>query len=185
MKIAFVTTNKHKFEEAKDILKGYPLELEQVDIEYEENHDASLETIAFTAAKAMAGQLGRPVVLEDTGLFFEAYQGFPGALPKFVFNTLGYRGIFKLLEGEDRRAYFRTVAGFCEPSGEPKLFPGVMRGQLTDKVFNPEADAMPYDRIFIPDGYEVTISDLSLAEKSKFSQRAEAFRKFGEYIVHK
>ena len=183
MKIFFVTTNKHKFQEVRDILKDYPIELEQLDREYEENHDEEMEVIARDAARKLARELGSPVVLEDTGLFFQAYNGFPGALPKFVFNTLGYKGIFKLLAGEVRQAYFKTVAAFCEPEGEPVLFEGVMRGEITDKVYNPNKDVMPYDRIFIPEGKTKTISEMTLTEKNSFSQRAKAFRKFGEYIM--
>jgi len=183
MKIFFVTTNKHKFQEVQDILKDYPIQLEQLDREYEENHDEEMEVIARDAARKLARELGQPVVLEDTGLFFKAYNGFPGALPKFVFNTLGYKGIFKLLEGETRQAYFKTVAAFCRPGEEPVLFEGVMEGEITDKVYNPDKDVMPYDRIFIPEGRTKTISEMTLAEKNSFSQRAKAFRKFGEYIV--
>lgn len=46
MKVIFITTNKHKFQEVQGILKEYPVELEQLDMEYEENHDEGLEIIA-------------------------------------------------------------------------------------------------------------------------------------------
>ncbi|MBT4277911.1 XTP/dITP diphosphatase [Candidatus Falkowbacteria bacterium] len=183
MKIVFVTTNKHKFQEVRDVLKDYPVELEQLDMEYEENHDDQIEDIARDAVKKLANELNKPVILEDTGLFFEAYDGFPGALPKFVYNTLGYKGIFKLLENEKRDAYFKTVAAYCKPGEEAVLFEGVMKGVITEKVYNQDKDAMPYDRIFIPEGKTKTISEMSLEEKNSFSQRAKAFKEFGEYIT--
>jgi len=182
MKIAFITTNKHKFREVREILEDYPVELEHTDLEYEENHDASLENIAKTAAQKLASQLNKPVILEDTGLFFAAYNNFPGALPKFVFYSLGYQGIFKLLAGVSRQAHFKTVAAFCRPGGKPVLFEGIMHGQITPEVHNANKDVMPYDKIFIPQGKTKTISDMTLEEKNTFSQRAQAFRKFGEYI---
>lgn len=182
MKVAFVTTNTHKFKEVQDILKDYPIELEHLDMEYEENHDASLEEIARGAAKKLADQLQRPVVVEDTGLFFEAYENFPGALSKFVITTLGYKGIFKLLEGESRKVYFKTVAAFCQLGEEPKLFTGIMRGEITEDVHNEHVDVMPYDRIFIPEREAVTISDMTMEKKNSLSQRARAFRKFGKYM---
>ncbi|MEX0650290.1 MAG: RdgB/HAM1 family non-canonical purine NTP pyrophosphatase [Candidatus Andersenbacteria bacterium] len=182
MKIYFVTTNKHKFQEVQDILKDYPIELEQLDRSYEENHDASIDEVARSGALQMLKEINAPVVVEDTGLFFEAYEGFPGALPKFVMNTLGFKGILKLLEGESRKAYFRTVVGYAEPGQEPQLFEGIMRGSITEEVHNPEADVMPYDKIFIYEGQAKTISDMTAEEKSALSQRGESFRKFGEYI---
>jgi len=185
MKIQFITTNKHKFEEVNDILKDYPIELEWLNMDYDENHDHSMEDIAKTAAKKLADQLNKPIVLEDTGLFFDAYNNFPGALPKFVITTLGFKGIFKLLEGESRKAYFKTVSAFCEPGKDPVLFEGVMNGEITEQVVNPDKDEMPYDKIFIPEGYDKTISEISFEEKKKYSQRGKSFRKFGEYIKNK
>lgn len=183
MRIAFITTNKHKFQEVQDILKDYPIELEHLSMEYEENHDFSIEEIARSAAKKLAEKLKRPVVVEDTGLFFEAYPGFPGALPKFVFNALGYAGILKLLKAGDRRAYFKAVVGFCEPSQSPALFKGTMKGNITEEVYDIDKDVMVYDRIFIPKGKDQVISKMSLKEKNSFSHRRKAFLKFGEYIV--
>jgi len=185
MKITFITTNKHKFEEVENVLKDYPIELEHLNMEYEENHDAKIEEVARDAAKKMADKLNKPIVLEDTGLFFEAYNGFPGALPKFAIKTLGYKGIFKLLAGENRGAYFKTVAAFCEPGKEPVLFEGIMRGTITEEIHNQDSDVMPYDRIFVPEGETETISDMTMDKKNSFSQRAQAFRKFGEYIAGK
>jgi len=182
MKLYFITTNKHKFEEVADILKEFPIELEHIDLEYDEHPDWGMEEIARSASKKLANKLQKPIILEDTGLFFEAYPGFPGAQPKFVFNTIGYKGIFKLLEGESRKAYFKTVAGFCEPTKEPVLFEGVMNGTFIDKIHNENKDVMPYDRIFIPENTTKTISDMTMQEKNIFSQRAQAFKKFGEFM---
>jgi len=182
-KIYFVTTNKHKAEEAAAVMKGFDIEVEQIDMEYEENHDESLEQIAISAAKKLAGELKKPIVVEDTGLFFRAWPGFPGALPKFVFNTLGYKGIFKLLAGVDRAAYFQTVLAYCGPNGKPITFSDTMEGEITEQVFNEDKDAMPYDRIFIPDGERKTISDMTIAKKNSFSQRGKAFCQLGEYLT--
>lgn len=185
MRIAFVTTNKHKFSEVQAILRPYPIELIHVDRGYPENHDASLEKIAHGAARALAAELNQPLVLEDTGLFFAAYPDFPGALPKFVFQALGYRGIFKLLAGETREAHFKTVAAFCEPGSEPVLFTGTMHGTITNEVHDHRADVMPYDKIFIPHGCNTTISAMTMAEKNALSQRAAAFTEFGNHIAQR
>ena len=185
MKVTFITTNKHKFEEVVDILKPYDIELEQLDMEYDENHDASMEEVVRGAVRLLADELDKPVLIEDTGLFFKAYDGFPGALPKFVINTLGFKGIFKLLEGENRDAEFVTVAGYCEPGGEPQLFEGYMKGQIHETIENPDKDEMPYDKIFFSTEAQKLITHMTIQEKTKISQRAEALRKFGDYMTSK
>jgi XTP/dITP diphosphohydrolase len=183
MKLTFITTNKHKFEEVKDILKDYPIELNWLNTKYDEDHEAGIEETAKKAAKIMAEKMNKPIVLEDTGLFFEAYDGFPGSIPKYAFNTLGYKGLLKLLDGESRKSYFKTVAAYCEPDKEPIIFEGKMNGHFTEKIYNEDRDAMPYDRFFIPDGFQKTISDMTIEEKSAFSQRGKAFKALGEYLT--
>lgn len=187
MKIAFITTNKGKFEEVQYLLKDYDIEIEWINRKYEEDNDDTVEDTAKKAARKLANELKLPIVLEDTGLFFEAYDGFPGPSPKFVFRTLGYKGIFKLLDGESRKAYFETFAAYCEPEGEPIIFSGKMEGEITTNIFNAEKnfDFMPYNRIFIPEGSDKTISDMTMEEKNQLSQRSKAFRKFGEYMKNK
>ena len=133
----------------------------------------------------MAKKTGKAVALEDTGLFFEAYPDFPGAMPKFIFEKIGYDGIMRLLKDKNRNAYFKTVAAYCEPGHEPILFEGVMRGKITERVYNEDKDAMSYDRIFIPEGYDVTISDMEMETKNSFSQRAQAFKKLARFLNDK
>ena len=183
MKISFVTTNKHKFDEVERIVSPYNIALEHLDMEYDENHDADMQTIVFDASKRLSSELGKPIVLEDTGIFFEAYNGFPGPFPKFVFGSLGFKGIFKLLEGEIRDAYFLTVVGYCEPQGKPKIFEGKMHGKITEEIFDQDKHLMPYDHIFVPQGKTMPISRMLMDEKNGFSQRGEAFRKFAKSIT--
>ncbi|MDD5253769.1 MAG: RdgB/HAM1 family non-canonical purine NTP pyrophosphatase [Candidatus Nanoarchaeia archaeon] len=180
--ITFVTTNKHKFEEVKHFLRDYPINLEHLERGYDENHDLTAEEISSNAAKKLAEELNKKVIVEDTGLYFEAFNNFPGIFPKFVMNSIGYKGILKLLKGENRNAYFRTVAAFCEPGKEPKIFDGTMKGRITTKVYDIDKDAMPYNRIFIPDNKKKPISSMTLEERNSFSQRAQAFKKFGDFI---
>lgn len=182
MSIAFITTNQHKYQEVRAILAPYGVEIEHINQDYNENHDATLDEIARDAAQYLATELQRPIVVEDTGLFFKAFPGFPGTLPKFVFNTLGYPGLFKLLAGEDRTATFITVAAYAKSGEEPRLFKGSMVGQITTKIYDQDIDVMPYDRIFIPDGQTQVISRLSLTTKNNLSQRGAAFRAFGKYV---
>ena len=185
MKIFFITTNKTKFEEVEDLFKSFGIEVEWINRKYEEDSDDTIEQTAKKAASKLANEFKKPIVLEDTGLFFEAYDGFPGPSPKFVFKTLGYKGIFKLLEGVSRKAYFQTFAAYCEPGKKPVVFEGKMRGEITAKIFNlrnKDFDFMPYDRIFIPEGKKVTISDMTTEEKNRLSHRSKAFRKLARFL---
>ena len=183
--LIFITTNIHKVEEVIDFLKKYNIKIKQVKMDYEEDKEADMEEISKKAAKYLANKLKKPVIVEDTGLFFKAYNNFPGAQPKFVINSIGFDGIFRLLEGKNREAYFYTAIGYCAPKSQPKLFIGKMSGKITSKVIKPKIKAMPYDHIFVPEGSAKTIVEMSLNEKNILSQRGEAARKLGKYLKNK
>src|SRR3989344_1306646 len=184
LKLAFVTTNRHKFEEARDILSEFGIEVEWKNIDLPEP-DGDIDSVAKEKAKSAASRLNKTVAVDDTGVFFEAYNDFPGSRPKFIFNSIGYDGIMRLLKGKSRKAYFRTVVGYCEPGKKPIVFDGIMRGEITEKVFDEDRDVLPYMRIFIPEGHKKVISGFSMEEKNKISHRAKAFRKLGGYLSKK
>jgi len=182
MNLLFITTNKHKVLEVAAVLKKYNIEIEQRAVSYPEDKEKDMAEIAESSARSLANKLNRPVITEDTGLYFEAYNSFPGALPKFVFQGIGFEGIFKLLQYKDRGAYFKTVLAYCKPNEEPKLFEAEMRGTITNEIVLPEADAMPYDHIFIPDGHDTAIVEMALDKKNSISQRGQAAGQLGEYL---
>ncbi|MFC1598743.1 RdgB/HAM1 family non-canonical purine NTP pyrophosphatase [Patescibacteria group bacterium] len=181
-KIRFITTNKHKVEEMQAILQDFDIELIQKAMEYPEDKEADMESVAKKAAKDLADELNEPVIVEDTGIFFEACNNFPGAQPKFVVNGIGLEGILRLLKEEKRGAYFHSVIGYCEPGQEPVIFEGKLNGKITEEIINRNAGQMPYTKIFIPEGQAKTIVEMSLKEKNKISHRGKATRKLGEYL---
>lgn len=181
-KLIFVTSNKHKIEEVGLILQYFGIEIEQMNIGYEEDKDDSMDVVAEKAARKLADKLNQPVIVEDTGLFFKAYNNFPGHLPKFVMSGIGFDGVFRLLKDKDRSATFKTVIGYAEPGQEPVLFDGEMDGRILEEVIEPEQEGMSYDHIFLPDGLNEPIIKLSLVEKNSVSQRGKAAKKLGEYL---
>ena len=103
MEIHFITHNPSKFEEASKVANEYNLSVKWFDHEYDELQEDSLETIAH---KSCLGILQvKPELktthffLEDAGLFIKSLNGFPGPYSKYVHNTIGIKGILKLMNG--------------------------------------------------------------------------------------
>lgn len=182
MKIVFATGNKHKAEEVRKILKEYNTGVAQVNCNYPEDHDKTVREIAAEGARHCARELQLPVIVDDTGIFFTACRDYPGNRPKKVFEADGYEGLMKAVEGRNRHAYFLCVMAYCEPEGEPVTFEGTLNGRIADNVHDRDKDVMPYERIFIPEGKDVTLSKLSRVEKNRISHRAAAARRVGEYL---
>lgn len=180
--IHFASSNRGKIEEVSKHLKSFGIAVHGNCIEMPEISSDDLETVAMEKAKAAANIIKRPVIVEDTGMYFRAYRDFPGTHPKFVFRSISYEGIFRLLEGKSRKAYFRTVVAYCEPGKGPKTFEGISRGKIMDRAAGKADEALPYDAIFMPEGETRAYSQMTKEEKAKTSHRARALEAFAKWF---
>ena len=173
-KMVFVTGNDHKRREVREILG---VELEGADPDVPELQ--AVDPAEVAAAKALAAHraLGSPgayVLAEDSGIMVEAWNGFPGALTKWLMGSVGNEGLLKMLSGfEDRSARSVCVAAVVRPDGSVHTFRGEVRGEIS-----PEArgeGGFGYDPVFVPGWSELTYAELG-EEKNRDSHRARAFR---------
>ncbi len=142
--------------------------------------DTTAEVASF-ASSAAARRLGKPVLVEDAGLFVESLGGFPGVYSAYVFKTIGIAGLLALLKGRPRKATFVSSAGFCEPTGEPRVFNGSARGSMSGSPRG--SGGFGFDPIFVPEGRRLTFGQLSVAEKCLVSHRADSLRRFARWYV--
>jgi XTP/dITP diphosphohydrolase len=179
MKITFITGNQHKVKEAKGIFDNFGIELEHADLGYPEIQ-GELVDVAKYGAKYVAKRFGKPVIVEDAGIFIKALKWFPGTYSSYVQDTLGNKGILKLMSDvEDRYAEFRSAVGFCTPKTEPEIFLGAVRGSIG--YFEKGNNGFAYDPLFKPEGYEKTFGELSINEKNEFSHRRRSLEKFATW----
>ena len=178
-KIVFVTGNAGKFAEIREILESVGIEAIQNKGDYPEIQADDLEPIAAASAKAAADDLGIPVLVDDSGIFIKALNGFPGPYSRFVEDHLGNPRILKLMENETNRdAYFKTVIAFCEPRKEPITFSGIVDGKI---AFEERGDGgFGFDPIFDYNGK--TFGELGIEFKNTISHRRRALDKFLEWI---
>ena len=178
-KIVFVTGNAGKFAEIKEILNSVGIEAIQNNGDYPEIQADDLEPIAAASAKAAADDLGIPVLVDDSGIFIKALNGFPGPYSRFVEDHLGNPRVLKLMEKETNRdAYFKTVIAFCEPGKEPITFAGTVEGKI---AFEERGDGgFGFDPIFDYNGK--TFGELGTEFKNTISHRRRALDKFLEWL---
>ncbi|MDD4878470.1 MAG: RdgB/HAM1 family non-canonical purine NTP pyrophosphatase [Candidatus Nanoarchaeia archaeon] len=176
MKLFFVTGNRDKFEEVKKVTDRHGIELEWSDVDVVEQKLKTEKEVSIAKALSALKILNKPVLVEDTGIYFEAYRDFPGPNAKVVFNGVGINGILKLLEGKPRKAKFVTSFAFATPKMHPVAFIGECEGRIAEKPS--EVIDFAYDAIFIPDGESRTFSEMGKEEKEKHSHRAKALEEF-------
>ncbi len=175
----FVTTNIHKFSEARQILAEYGVSAALLKVEAIEIQDDYLEEIAKASVQYAVEKSRLPVLVEDAGLFVEALKGFPGPYSSYVYRTLGTKGILKLMEGiDEREAYFYSVVAFHSPERfSPECFHGKVEGKITLEERGNQG--FGFDPIFKPrGGVDKTFAEMTADEKNKLSHRAQALRQF-------
>lgn len=181
MKMLFVTGNEGKFAQVRGFLKG--VEVEKLDVELREMQSLDQEEVVRDKALQALEIAKKPVVVEDTGIYFNAFPKFPGTLTKLVFKALGFKGIFKLLEGGDRRAYFKTIAAYASPGKEVKLFEGVLDGKISTVMREKVDPHLPFMQVFIPKGFDVPYVDIPEKDKARVTHRAKAFYALRDYLM--
>ncbi len=178
--ICFVSRNENKVKEVSETLKDRKIRIVRKNLELEEIQDKDVAKVAKSKAEDAFALLERPVLVEDTGLYIEAMNGYPGSMIKHFFESIGLQGIVDFLRGKGRKATAVTAFAYCDSAGRIRVFEGRIEGSISDKLrgktdFN-------WDKIFIPRGREETYAEMGLPEKVKISQRTKALEAFHEWF---
>lgn len=180
-KLLLVTSNENKFREISEVAKSYGIKIEWLNIPKFEIQADNLEEIVRYSAITIYQVIRKPLIVEDSGLFINALNGFPGPYTNYVRRKLGLEGILKLLNNvEDRSAYFKTVMCYVSDK-EINLFTGVVNGRISERIRGEKG--FGFDPIFIPENEERTFAEMSTEEKNKYSHRAKAFMSFLNYYM--
>lgn len=177
--VLFVSSNRHKFLEAKNILSKYKINLGFFKTPLKEIQAESIKEIAAQKADDAYRRIHKPVIIEDAGLFIESLNGFPGPFSSYVFKTIGNTGILRLVK-TDRKAKFQSVVAYCDNKYGVVLFDAKVEGKISK---NSRGKGWGYDPIFIPKGETKTYAMLS--NKNEISHRYKALKKFANWFEHK
>ncbi|HPC81978.1 MAG TPA: non-canonical purine NTP pyrophosphatase [Thermoanaerobaculaceae bacterium] len=165
--LTFVTSSPHKRREAEQIL-GARLAWESLTLP--EIQGLDLEAVARHKAAEAARALGRPVLVEDTGLELYALGGFPGPLVRWLLEAAGAGALPRLLAGfDDKRATARCVA--VVRVGEHEwVGSGAVEGVIVEAARGTEG--FGWDVVFAPSwGGGRTYAEMPPAEKNARSHR--------------
>src|SRR5213596_1181353 len=102
--IAFVTTNEGKYREVSAMLADAGVKIVREDRSYPEIQADRLEKVVRFAATVLDDQIRGDYLIDDSGLFLDAFGGFPGVYSSYVHKRLGNPGLLKLLQDAKIRA---------------------------------------------------------------------------------
>ena len=173
-----MTGNAHKAAEVAVFFQGIA-EITHVSLELPEYRSDDVGEIASGKAAYAYGQLKTPLIVDDTGFFIDALNGFPGPYAAYVLNSIGNSGILKLMEGvTDRNARFVTAIAFADTRGI-HVFKGMIDGRIASAPRG--TGGFGYDPIF--ETGEMTLAEIPLEEKSRISHRARALAAFHDWFL--
>jgi XTP/dITP diphosphohydrolase len=179
--IFFITSNKGKFLEAKEKLSTIDIEVVNKNLGYPEIQADTLENVARFGGEHIQKTFNNHFILEDAGLFINVLHGFPGVYSSYVYQTIGCKGILKLLKDiEERRAVFRSVYAYVEPNKKPRLFVGECLGRISNEELGDYG--FGYDPIFIPNNKNKTFAQMNINEKNCFSHRGKSLERLIDFF---
>ena len=184
--LVIATRNKGKTGEIRDLLKGFPVEIKNLEdfgpIPTVEEDGKTFDENAYKKASFASRILGLPALADDSGLLVEALGGRPGVhSARYVGeNATDKDRCLKLLsemEGlENRNAAFECVLSIAVPTGQALTYEARCEGRIVDNLSG--KNGFGYDPVFCCPPYEKTFAQLSREEKNRISHRGKALREF-------
>ncbi len=174
----FVSSNSHKYKEAKSILDSFGIKLGFLKLNLEEIQSNSLKEIAEKKAKDAFSKCKKPLIIEDDGMFIDSLNGFPGPYSSYVFKTIGNKGILKLVPSK-RKAKFVSIITYCDKK-TLESFDAKIDGTISKSQ---KGKGWGYDPIFVPKNSRKTFAEID--GKNELSHRFKALKKFSNWYLHK
>lgn len=187
MKISIVTWNAWKYQQICDALPE-GIQTVQVALDIPETQTNLLTDISYDKCLQAYVEMQWPVLVDDSGIFFDAYEQFPGALSKYVYQGIWLEGIAKLFAWDvSRRARFQSVVSYMdETMMEPEQFVEETAGDILleeiERLLEKTLPWLPYDAIFKPDYMDCIAAEDLKTYKWEQHHRYKAVRKFGEWF---
>ncbi|MFZ3009454.1 MAG: non-canonical purine NTP pyrophosphatase [Candidatus Microsaccharimonas sp.] len=174
----FISGNQNKIDY---LSKTLGIELPHQKINLDEIQSADPKVVIEHKVKQAYGIIGKPVLVEDTSLSFNALDGLPGPFVKFFVDAQdGLEMMCHMLDGfKDRSAYGAVIYGYYDGK-DLQFFEGRLDGEIAK---HPVGDGgYGWDKIFKPSGYEgLTRAELTLekdVETYNMLRDSEGLRNF-------
>lgn len=195
IKVVVATHNKGKISQFKKLFKelepyaellslkdiNYTNDIEETGTTFEENSQLKADVICKQTALVAIG--------EDSGLCIDALNGQPGIYTaRFAEGLTKEQKLQKVLDMlkdvpyEKRTAQFVSVITAIFPNGKIIQTKGVCKGKITNKIINLEG-GMAYTPIFIADGHDKALSELTEDQLIEVNHRGIAAKKFNKLFI--
>jgi len=128
-RIALITGNDGKAREYSALLG---IEVSAVKEDLIEIQSLDVVDVVKRKTEDAFSKLRNPVLVDDTGLALNAWNGLPGALVAWFLSSVGAEGILDMASClTDRTATVTTALGYGDAKGVVRVFTGTLQGTLS------------------------------------------------------
>ena len=178
LNLHFATSNSNKLRELSELLEH---QLESFPLDLQEIQTTDLQELVKNKLQQAYEHIQAPVIVEDTSLYFEAWNELPGPLVKWFLQNLGLAGMVSALYGfDDKSAHAVCCLGFTNDGESMHLFERKVKGVIVEPR---GSQHFGWDAIFLPAGHQQTFGEMSSQEKNQISPRGAATRKFKHFLT--
>lgn len=165
--LALITSNPRKAAEFAQLLDRH---VEAVDVNLTEIQETDPLVLVERKALDAFARVGRPVIVDDTALAIDEWNGLPGALITWFIDSVGTEGLLDMSRSLARRDATVTAAiGYADERGV-RTFVGALGGYLTETPRG--TNGFGFDTIFEPHvGDGLTFAEMTAEQKNRCSHR--------------
>ena len=186
--INFVSSNKNKLRELNEMFNKHfkDVEVKQLDIDLPELQGLPEDIVKgkLKIALEKSKNLKGPILVEDTSLCFNAYNGLPGAYIKYFLKAIKPEGLYKMAcVFDDHSAYAQSIFGLQKGENEePNLFIGKTEGEIVFPRGQKNFGLLGWDPCFKPNCSNKTYAEMEEDEKNKISHRGKSSKALIDWL---
>ncbi|GAW79347.1 HAM1 domain containing protein [Plasmodium gonderi] len=190
MDIFLITGNQNKRREFQKLMDN-ELDVHFIDIDLMEPQSDDIVSInEFKAKRAheiLRNQSGpdeklkrKLVITDDTGLYMDCLNSFPGPYIKWMMKNVGSKGIVDIASKLQNDKCHAICVYSVYDGKQIYSFKGVTQGRIMGPC---GSNDFGWDNIFSPENSNKTFSEMSFDEKKNFSPRFKAFVQLKAFLL--
>ena len=177
--ITFITGNQKK---ADYLAKYLGLEVLHEKVDLDELQSLDLREIVEHKVRQAYEKVHKPVIVDDVSLEFSCLGRLPGTFIRFFVDEIPLENICSLIDGKDRSAIARCGYGYYD-GVRFEYFEGKLDGTVADHAAWERW--FGWDKIFTPDGYEITRGEMNEEDYEKTYLQIKPIEKVREFLLSK
>lgn len=187
-KILIATSNQHKFEELKNLLK--PLGYEVISLKVLNDQDVvkedgqTFKDNALLKASYYFSKYQIPTIADDSGIMIDYFGGLPMVKSARFLNHLTHHERNNLIINVMHKVKNRLASFNCclvyQDAYLVKIFQASLSGEIAKQTCG--NNGFGYDEIFYLKEYDKTLAEFDFESKNKLSHRGKAVRKMVQFL---